>query len=47
MTKEKKNIVTKTLVAIAENFAKYNSVKSFPILTYEVKRPQSMVDEKM
>ena len=37
---KKENKVAKLMVKIANNFAKYDSIKSFPILTYEVPKPE-------
>lgn len=44
---KKENKVAKLMVKIANNFAKYDSIKSFPILTYEVPKPEQYKMSKM
>ena len=44
---KKENKVAKLMVKIANNFAKYDSIKSFPILTYEVPKPEQYKMSRM
>ncbi len=39
MKTTKKIKIAKLMVKIANNFAKYDSAKSFPIFSYEVQKP--------